>query len=290
MERILVATDFSTRSDRALRRAVFLAKANRAGITLVHVVDNDQPAYLIERQQAAGQDLLAQTAATITRGDGIAAEAVVTTGDAFAGILRAADDIAPDLIVVGPHRRQFLDTFVGTTAERTIRRARHPVLMANAVPAGSYNRGLLALGLDEASRAAVRAAIEFDILSHVDVVALHLFDAPALGLMKRTTETSEAIDHYVKKEEKKARGELSAFLSENGLARARQLLGPQQGPLANDIRICADQQDVDLIIMGTNQRSGLERLFLGSVAEGVLREARQDVLVVPADRSRRREG
>lgn len=40
---LLVATDFSTRSDRALRRAVLLAKQYTAGLVLVHVVDDERP-------------------------------------------------------------------------------------------------------------------------------------------------------------------------------------------------------------------------------------------------------
>lgn len=61
MKQILVATDFSTRSDRALRRAVLTARQVRAELTLVHVVDDDQPNYLIERQKTAAAEILQQT-------------------------------------------------------------------------------------------------------------------------------------------------------------------------------------------------------------------------------------
>jgi universal stress protein E len=39
--RILAATDFSTRSQRAVRRAGVLARDKGAELTLVHVVDDD---------------------------------------------------------------------------------------------------------------------------------------------------------------------------------------------------------------------------------------------------------
>jgi nucleotide-binding universal stress UspA family protein len=42
----------------------------------------------------------------------------------------------------------------------------------------------------------------------------------------------------------------------------------------------ADEHDVDLIVMGSHGRSGLSRLILGSVAEGVMRKAKCPVLVV----------
>jgi len=40
---ILAATDFSTRSNRALRQAGLLAQGGNTKIHLLHVVDDDQP-------------------------------------------------------------------------------------------------------------------------------------------------------------------------------------------------------------------------------------------------------
>lgn len=286
MKHILLATDFSTRSDRALRRAVLIGSAHDAALTLVHVVDDDQPAYLMERQSNSARDLIEKTARTIRDVDGVRADVVITTGDPFVGILNIADALQSDLIVMGPHRRQFLDTFVGTTAERTIRRSRRPVLMANAVPSGGYDRILLALDLDEASRTAAQTALRFGILAGTDVMALHLFTAPAAGMMKRAMENSAAIDHYLKDEEQRAGTEFTAFLAEAGLEGGRQLLRHQEGSPAAAIRTCADERNADLIVMGTNQRRGLQRFLLGSVAQEVLVDAKQDVLIVPIEESR----
>lgn len=284
MKHILMATDFSTRSDRALRRAVLLAGTHQAALTLVHVVDDDQPHALVEHQTKAARALLEQTARTIGEVDAVPTKIVVTAGDPFAGILGAADAAEPDLIVVGPHRRQFLDTFVGTTAERTIRRGTRPVLMANAVPSGAYQRSLLAIDFDEASQAAAQAARRLGMLANTDIMALHLFDAAALGMMKRAMEDGQAIDAYVKEEERRARIELTSHLLESGLEGARQLLRLRQGPPAVLIRDCAEEVRADLVVMGTNQRKGLQRFLLGSVAQEVLLDATQDVLVVPLDK------
>ena len=45
--RILVATDFSPQSDRALRRALLIARQCDAAITMMHVVERGQSMRLI---------------------------------------------------------------------------------------------------------------------------------------------------------------------------------------------------------------------------------------------------
>ncbi|ARS89262.1 universal stress protein [Natrarchaeobaculum aegyptiacum] len=45
----------------------------------------------------------------------------------------------------------------------------------------------------------------------------------------------------------------------------------------------ADEQDVDVVVMGTHGRTGIDRLLLGSVTEHVTRNAECSVLVTRAD-------
>jgi nucleotide-binding universal stress UspA family protein len=59
---------------------------------------------------------------------------------------------------------------------------------------------------------------------------------------------------------------------------ARALL--RTGPAASTIAETASQEDVDLLVVGTHGRSGLDRLIVGSVAERVVRLATCPVLVV----------
>jgi nucleotide-binding universal stress UspA family protein len=56
----------------------------------------------------------------------------------------------------------------------------------------------------------------------------------------------------------------------------------EEGDPAVVIGDTADRLGCDLIVMGTHGRSGLGRLFLGSVAEKVLRESNRPVLTVKA--------
>ena len=155
MKKIIVATDLSERSDRALRRATLLAKRSGAEILLAHFGDDDRPAHVMERARKSAADLLREQAATVSVVDGVACSFFVTAASASAGIIEAAQSYGPDLIVVGRNRRQPLrDSFIGTTAERIIGAATCPVLAAKATPVGSYRRILLAADLSDGCRTA----------------------------------------------------------------------------------------------------------------------------------------
>jgi nucleotide-binding universal stress UspA family protein len=54
----------------------------------------------------------------------------------------------------------------------------------------------------------------------------------------------------------------------------------RQGPAWAEINAAVESVGADLIVMGTQGRSGLSRAFLGSVAEKVLRTATCPVLVI----------
>lgn len=53
------------------------------------------------------------------------------------------------------------------------------------------------------------------------------------------------------------------------------------GPAAKQIAQYVGDESIDLVVMGTHGRMGLSGIFMGSVAESVLREAPCPVLVVP---------
>ncbi|HEV3203601.1 MAG TPA: universal stress protein, partial [Gemmataceae bacterium] len=57
-----------------------------------------------------------------------------------------------------------------------------------------------------------------------------------------------------------------------------------EGDPATEIVLHAKEAGIDLIVMGTHGRTGLERFLIGSVAEKVMRDAPCSVLVVKLPR------
>ena len=68
-------------------------------------------------------------------------------------------------------------------------------------------------------------------------------------------------------------------LREKGLA-ARWLVA--QGPVVQTIIEVAEREDADLIAMASHGRSGLTRVFYGSVASGVLQRVDRPLLLIRA--------
>ena len=198
MQRIMMATDSSERSARALRRAVILACRHGALLGVVHVVDDDRPRRIVDHEVGDARQLLGELARTLKEIDGVVCTTEVLLDDPFAGIVKAAEEATPDLLVIGPHRRQILrDAFVGTTAERTIRAVRCPVLMANGPPVGPWRSVLMSTDLSEQSGQALRRFLAAGIAGDALRAILHVLDAAALRLAMSDGMGKEAERDYL---------------------------------------------------------------------------------------------
>ena len=279
---ILVATDFSIRSNRALRQAGLLAQAGKAQLHILHVVDEDQPEDLVRMEKREATRLLVEQVASMPELRGVRCNPIVTTGHAFGGILRTAESVGPELIVMGQHRKQvLLDMFVGTTIERVVRGGRYPVLMVNNEAQRNYNRVVVPVDMSEAAANAMRVALAIGLMSEDTATILHAFSPMGKSKMISAGAHPTTIDEYVRSENERALAELSDFLVSNDLGNKRWILRAEEGSPMQVIGSAVSRTHPDLLVMGTNNRSGLARALIGSVTEEALRSLKVDILVVP---------
>jgi universal stress protein A len=128
---ILQPTDFSERSEAALQLSCALARDYGARLVVLHVAV--QPAVAFGEGfitvDSEFRDAREQLDELPIPADDIRAERRFETGDPAAEILRVADDIHADLIVVGTHGRTSVSRLLmGSTAEQIVRQAPCPVL------------------------------------------------------------------------------------------------------------------------------------------------------------------
>ena len=210
---ILAATDFSTRSNRALRQAGLLAQPSKAQLHIVHVVDDDQPDELVRMEKREAERVLNEQTASMPELRNVQTRPIVVTGDPFDGILRAAADVNADLIVMGSHRKQLLDIIVGTTIERVIRKGAFPVLMVNNEAQRRYENVLAAVDMVDASADALRVATTTGLIGDCRATLLHAFMPMAKGKLLVAGADQANIDSYVANERQEAIDELAAFLA-----------------------------------------------------------------------------
>ena len=279
---IVVATDFSSRSNRALRQAGLLAQAGKAQLHLVHVVEEDQPADLVGMEKREATRLLVEQITSMPELGGVRCNPMVTTGHAFGEILRAAESVGPELIVMGQHRKQvLLDMFVGTTIERVVRGGRYPVLMVNHEAQRNYERVVVPVDMSEVAANAIRVALATGLMREDTATILHAFSPMGKSRMISAGAHPTTIDEYVRSENERALAELSDFLVSSDLGSKRWSLRAVEGLPMEVINSVVSQARPDLLVMGTNNRSGLSRALIGSATEEALRSLKVDILVVP---------
>ncbi len=134
---IVVATDFSECSQRALDVALELAAKFGSKLTLVHSWEPPSYSYaagtyvtvdlLTPIEQAAVAELDRATAELKTRMP--TAQSMIRSGVAWEEILSGAALVHADLIVLGTHgRRGMARAIIGSVAEKVVRLATMPVL------------------------------------------------------------------------------------------------------------------------------------------------------------------
>jgi len=286
MRRLLAATDLSSRSDRAVRRAADLARSFGAELLLLHVVDDDQPASLIAAARREVTALLRQAAVGLPELSAVAPRVLVEEGDAFDGIIRAAEMHAVDLVVLGTHRRRLLqDIFVGTTIERVIRLGSRPVLMVNRLPTAPYRRILAAVDPEEGSAHALRTAAALGLLDGVNLTVLQAFDLPGKSSLVLGDAPAEQIEHYLSATAREVRADLIRFLAAGGHVPPPAIV-TKEGRPASVIKDEVKRLRPDLLLIGAGRHGALLRALIGSVASEVICDTESDILIVPLGQRR----
>lgn len=136
--KILIAVDDSPYSERAVETGYSLARATGAEVMLVHVMDITLTAgdmmsgalapEIMQTVKESGESLLSSMKKNY--GAGINTRTSMPDDRPVHGILQAADEYEPGLVVLGTHGRTGLDhLLMGSVAEQVVRKSRWPVLV-----------------------------------------------------------------------------------------------------------------------------------------------------------------
>jgi nucleotide-binding universal stress UspA family protein len=139
-----------------------------------------------------------------------------------------------------------------------------------------YKKILLPTDGSENAEKAVTHGVELAAGTGANVVALYIIDTSSFISLPENymwenvrelleKEGKKAVD-FVKKTAKKQKVKVETMIKE--------------GSPSKEIVNTASEEKMDLIIMGTAGRTGLDKFFLGSISEKVLRSASTAVMII----------
>lgn len=297
IENVLIARDFSSVSDRAVRYALDLAARTNATLHVFYAeVLHEAPKPDGEEVRSPGQDL-ADFRADLKENSSLSAEVVdgvevkevqrrdVSPGPAILNYAASADI---DLIALGTHgRRGPSRILIGSVAEEVVRRADRPVLTVRGEKDDSapstpqkVDRILVPVDFSDHSAKALRTARAWATLYDASLDVLHV--VPETLHPTFYVGGVESIYDMEPDIESKVQDRLDAFIADTGDADVEFRSHVRVGNASSDIVEFSDEQEIDLVTMSTHGRTGLDRFLLGSVAEKIVRHAQCPVITQKA--------
>ncbi len=285
IQRILAATDFSSRANRAVQRAVRLAVELGAELHLLHVLPTlplevfkhlmvDTP---LETEQMLYNrtNLTLQKLAEALIKDGMAVRHHVSIGRAHVEINRYAEAHHIDLVVLGDQGENFVrELFLGTTVSKTLHKGRHPLLIVKQEPKDQYKRVLVPVDFSQPSRLALPMALKVAPKA-ITIQVLHVL----MPFSEKMCFPIETVEYCRTRVLANAHRAMEEIITDCPLGDALVTVGIEHGYPPVVIRDKAQSLNADLIVIGKRGETELDRALLGSVAQHVLYEAACDVLV-----------
>ncbi|TYL36516.1 universal stress protein [Natronococcus pandeyae] len=274
---VLIATDGSDVAANAATVGISLARTLGATVHALSVVDEQRGDDAARRDRREAD---AESIATDAADAGRNADSIVRSGRPATEILTCADEIGAGLIVVGTHGRTGIRQVVlGSVALEVIREARQPVL--SVAPDASWDEGArvdnVCLATDgwKGSRAATDHALSVAEAADAELHALYAVDVPS--------SVPEMRDGFEEHGEKTTT-DVVTRAEERDLEATGTVV---HGTAHETILEYVEDEAVDVLVMGTEGKSNLERLVIGSVSQRVVPNATVPVLTVRATRNRR---
>jgi nucleotide-binding universal stress UspA family protein len=268
LEKILLATDFGTGAEDALRIAVFVAKHFNSGIILLHVVPGSSQRYL----QAASvirtsveEEL--RDAADRIRAEGIKdVETVVQFGTAINRINREADQRDVNLIILGARETVGRGPRgLGTTAAGVRRYAGKPVWIVKPGTGPPINNILCSIDFSDVAGRTLQNAIHLSRTFQAELTVLTVAPNSSQSQQSGGETVGEA-------EETDVEQELARFVRDFDFhnVRSRNLVRRQK-PHEGILEVVRETRP-DLLVMGSLGRSVLGRMLMGGVGRKVAQE------------------
>ncbi|QIB74958.1 universal stress protein [Halogeometricum borinquense] len=289
-EQILFPTDGSNGAVVAFDHVLDLAVRHNATVHLLNVADTSQSSVL-RRQDDDVETLVQEGERTVREAENNAQQrdvdtvTEVTSGEPYRKIIDYSETHEIDLVVMPTHGRQGLERFlIGSTTERVVRRADVPVLTIRPDDDGTithpYQDVLVPTDGSDCANQALSVGVA---VADAEGAELHLLSAiaiAALGVDVRVDIQMEMLEESAQQ----LLDDAATFAADAGVEPTSKAV--EYGPsIHQTILTYLEEQDIDLVVVGTHGRTGFDRYLLGSVTDYLVRTSPIPVLTVRAPES-----
>lgn len=151
-----------------------------------------------------------------------------------------------------------------------------------------YKRILVAIDGSEAAKLAFKKAVAVTKRNEGALIIAHVIDERSVVAQQAPFDAygqQHTINFSLRDSREAAQNTLNAYreyAEKRGIDQVQTVVefGNPKTLIAHDL---PEEYDIDLIMMGATGLNAVERFFIGSVSENVLREAISDVLIVRTD-------
>jgi nucleotide-binding universal stress UspA family protein len=215
----------------------------------------------------------------------------VRAGNAVKEILATTKELQADLLVLATHGQGgSKHLMLGSTTDKLIRHAPCPVLVVRETTRGPVKTAaegivlekiLVPVDFSECSREGARYASVFATAVGADLLLMHIVEPSHEWACRAIAPRPDCAQRFEKTllEAEEKINRIVNFLPLIGISAETAI---EVGKPLRDLVKESEQRDIDMIITSTHGYSALRHALLGSVAEGLAREAKCPVLIVPS--------
>jgi nucleotide-binding universal stress UspA family protein len=286
IKRLLYCTKFRDLSLQALKELFVLKKAGLEEIILLHIIPREDVSYVFPfgyLEEEANRlkeeaELRFEVWGKEIRASGLNYRTIIKVGDPVYDIPAVCEEEKVDLLVVGKKKRETL--FVGSRTKEILKQAKVPTLVfkyklkeedLEIENKNLFQRPLVAIDFSPPSLRALeffyrlKDMFERGMIVHV-IPSTKVEGLDKMRMKALEEDASQKLDNLLK----------NYFENTEKVEKLILLGEPQE--IVLDLAL---EKEATLVILGRSEKTFIDRLFLGSVANYVLDRARTPVLIVP---------
>ncbi len=289
LKRMIVGLDIFAKSNNVLKRAMMVAKENKAELFIVHAVETpwfSVPSYFSGKEVTVDikgiTKKIEKKIKAVNRDYKVPYSVIVREGNADDILLYESKLLKVDMVVIGANKKS-KKKFLGTTAQKVANQSHLPVLIVKNRVKAPYKNIVAPTDFQIQSKQSILFAK--NIFPAIKIKAVHTYEAfYAAGIYTADSYTLEGLDiqAYNKAAKVSAQSNLKKFMKDLSIKKGEIIDGEFN---SKEILLkYINKGSYDLVVIGSRGTSGFFKALLGSVAASILRETSTDVLIyVPVD-------